>query len=471
MSIVGTQAVSMSDLMKLGVPALNAMAQGQAKTIAPSYMVIAALKALTDQQKGMSSPVPQATVKDQVVAQAQPAPMQAGIGQMRPPVQKFSVGGTPERQSEFDDPDWTLFDLRTDAQKAAVRSDGPFFDLRSQEQKDAQRRARYPQSDVEGGRGRVTPFSVPATQATDPTARVGTEKGRATNTNPFAPPRSGAAPQMPDSMSASVSSSARSRGVGGAGTNPLAKYAELGKMPTADSFKLDIPKNERLEAAAAKFSKPDAERMAELRAAEENAGLSAFARGMVDPKRGRGFGAVFGAAAADYNDTKEARADKRREYEDKREALATQLGIQVGDNARQDFLKQSEWGAARAEKAFDQGIQALRARNEATHFGNQEILKAREIEAHLAAVSEQAATRKDNNLLQRVAMISQQRTALSEKAKAAVYDKYKQMPTFGMDPTLQRRADYEANSAAQAAEAKYLISVAPLLKQLGVPVE
>jgi hypothetical protein len=84
MSIVGTQSVSMGELMKLGPQTLNAMAQGQINSIAPSYMVIAALKALTDEQKGAAVPQPQGTVKDRVIAQATP-PMQAGLGQMMPP--------------------------------------------------------------------------------------------------------------------------------------------------------------------------------------------------------------------------------------------------------------------------------------------------------------------------------------------------------------------------------------------------
>jgi len=448
MSIVGTQAVSMSDLMKLGVPALNAMAQGQAKTIAPSYMVIAALKALTDQQKGMSSPVPQATVKDQVVAQAQPAPMQAGIGQMQPTVQRLAVGGEVERIG-----------------MGAYGTESP----EETEYRAANTKKRF--SDWLKGKDTAYDFSTPAvpaavetTQATDPTARVGTEKGRATNTNPFAPPRSGAAPQMPDSMSASVSSSARSRGVGGAGTNPLAKYAELGKMPTADSFKLDIPKNEQLEAAAAKFSKPDTERMAELRAAEENAGLSAFARGMVDPKRGRGFGAVFGAAAADYNDTKEARADKRREYEDKREALATELGIKVGDNARQDFLKQSEWGAARAEKAFDQGIQALRARNEATRFGNQDVLEREKINMMAAANAIQAQIRRDGMTASHADKIQKLYLTAQEIAIKAAESKYgKSDPMLAMTPEGQQREQAKQTLY----EAEYSKAVSALEARLG----
>ena len=93
MSIVGAEAVSLSDLMKLGPEALGAMAQGQTKSIAPSYMVLAALKSLTEQKQGMAPNVPQTTVKDQVVQQAMPQqPQQMGIGAMAP--QKFAEGGS-----------------------------------------------------------------------------------------------------------------------------------------------------------------------------------------------------------------------------------------------------------------------------------------------------------------------------------------------------------------------------------------
>lgn len=457
MSIVGTQAVSMGDLMKLGVPALNAMAQGQAKTIAPSYMVIAALKALTDQQKGMSSPVPQATVKDQVVAQAQP--MQAGIGQMQPPVQRMAGGGQVESylQPEFDDPAFAMFDFRSDAQKAASGSRrGPLFDLRTQAQKEAQRRARYPQSDVEGGRGKVNPPAVLATQGTDATD-YGNEQLRT------ARPQATAPNADPTSVSAGYSASAKSRGIGGT-ENPLSKYAKLGKMPTAESFTLDIPKNAQLEAAAAKFSKPDAERMAELRAAEENAGLSAFARGMVDPKRGRGFGAVFGAAAADYNDTKEARADKRREYEDRREALGTQLGIQIGDNARQDFLKKSEWGAQRANEAFDQGIKTLQAENQAIHFGNQEVLEREKINMMAAANAIQAQIRRDGMTASHADKIQKLYLTAQEIAIKAAESKYgKSDPMLAMTPEGQQREQ----AKQRLYEAEYSKAVSALEARLG----
>jgi hypothetical protein len=114
--------------------------------------------------------------------------------------------------------------------------------------------------------------------------------------------------------------------------------------------------------------------MAELKKAEERAGLAAFGRGMLNTKNGTGFGAVFGNAAADYVDAKEAKAEKRREYEDRREALATELGIRVGAEAKEDYLKNSEWGAKRADEANKLAIDRLRTTNEAVRAGNAETL-------------------------------------------------------------------------------------------------
>ena len=84
--------------------------------------------------------------------------------------------------------------------------------------------------------------------------------------------------------------------------------------------------------------------MAELKAAESRAGLGAFARGMLDTRNGTGFGAVFGRAAADSNDAQEDRADKRRAYEDKRQEMAMQLGIKLGDESKAKLTSLTQKG-------------------------------------------------------------------------------------------------------------------------------
>ena len=364
MSIVGTQSVSMSDLMKLGPQALGAMAQGQTQSIAPSYMVIAALKALTDQQRGMGAQVPQGTVKDQVLAQAAPPPTQVGIGAMQP--QGFAGGGP----------------VGTAAVNAQIadyfrQRFGPGWDRFKEETRRglSQRRRVAGEPDDTDELPKGTEATKPGG---DPYARVGTEKGRATNNNPN---YSNEPIEGPPPIAAEITAPAAARGIGSTGVNPTMKYGKLGayekmgELAKPDQFKLDIPKNEQLLAAADKFSKPDEARMKELRGAEENAGLAAFARGMMNTKNGVGFGAAFGPAAADYVDTKEAKAEKRREYEDQREALATQLGIQVGAEAKADYLANSEWGAKRADAVNKQAIDILRSNNESTRFANADVLE------------------------------------------------------------------------------------------------
>lgn len=92
MSGTGAFAVKRDDLLLMGLPALKAMANGQTPTIAPSYMVLAAIKTLTDKQAGQQTPQDQGTIKDQIMSKTS-NPYQAGIGQMMPQQQQFARGG------------------------------------------------------------------------------------------------------------------------------------------------------------------------------------------------------------------------------------------------------------------------------------------------------------------------------------------------------------------------------------------
>lgn len=371
MSIVGAQSVSMGDLIKLGPQALTAMAQGQMPTIAPSYMVIAALKALTDQQAGMQQPQPQGTVKDQVVAQATP-PAQAGIGAMQP-VKGFAEGGevegswidrlppeaglrsiieyfkNPRRRPILDE----LFSSKEDEPKLPytkpTRPSIPFVDI--------------PEVAIEGESPRQ------AVPAVDRDRGVGVRA----------------------SMGAT---SSRTGGIG-ATKDPLSKYREMKEAPGPEAFNLNIPKNQQLEEAYAKYRNPNEARMKELRNAEENAGLAAFARGMVDPKRGRGFGAVFGPAAADYVEAKESKAEKRRDYEDKREAMADQIGIQLGEQARKDYLDNTRFKFDRSDKVLEQEFKKTELANQAIRAQNQEVLDRERMQIQREANAIQAAIRRD----------------------------------------------------------------------------
>jgi hypothetical protein len=353
MSIVGTQSVSMSDLMKLGPQALGAMAQGQTQSIAPSYMVIAALKALTDQQKGMQSQVPGQTIKDQVVAQATP-PQQAGIGAMAPPVQKFSGGGQP---------------VGTEAVNAQIadyfrQRFGPAWDSFKEETQRGLAGRRQTEEDINYGHegNRV------ATQATAPTGivgvppqeRVGTEKGRATNTNPVVPQSGG---------SAAISSSTARSGIGG-GNSLLEKYKDNAVKPKtlAEIEGLAISEDKFLNDAIDKYGKPDEKRMKELRDTEARTGILQFGAGMLE---GGSFGDTFAKAVNKGNTAQQAEAEKRRTYEDKREAVATELGLKKGSREYENFFKNVEYkkGERDADLAAqkdtrDYGFKATQAKNE-----------------------------------------------------------------------------------------------------------
>lgn len=468
MSNVGAQSVSMGDLMKLGVPALNAMAQGQQSSIAPSYMVISALKALTDQQKGMQQPVPNGTIKDQLVAQTAPP---VGIAQLQPgamppqPVKGFS-GADGESQVRGS---W----VDSLPEGAGIHSIMRY--LRNPNRK--------PLLD-EIFSSREEPPPLPkGTQATIPSLPmmpIPEVPGYEEASSPQPRTQMPATDSVRESARNSITASASSRGVGAAGNNPLAKYETLDPTPSAASFQLDIPKNQQLADAAAKYASPDEARMAELKAAESRAGLGAFARGMLDTRNGTGFGAVFGRAAADSNDATEARADKRREYEDRRADVARELGIKVGDQGRQDFITKTDYGDKRAEEARKAELESKTFGNTTTARQNEEVLKLRQLEieaekvrATLSQVAETAAARKDGKLQALIASIADKREKAVSDTKADVYAKHKDNPMWAMksDPKVVFKVESEAAMAAQAADARYMVMLKPMLREMGVPTE
>ena len=397
MSIVGPEAVKYDHLKAMGIPTLKAMAFGQIPSMGHSWEILAALKELMDVEKGKGAQVPQGTVKDQVLAQAAP-PMQAGIGAMQPPmgaqppVRGFAEGGpvgTAAVNAQLADYFRKMF--------------GPGWDRFKEETRRglSQRRRVAGEPDDIG----EIPKGTEATKSSgDPYARVGTEKGRATNNNPNYSNEPIERREAP--IAAEITAPPVARGIGSTGVNPVNKYGRLGEyektgeLAKPDQYKLDIPKNAQLGEAAERYKTPDPVRIKELREAEEGAGLAAFGRGMLGTKNGTGFGAVFGSAAADYVDAKEAKAEKRREYEDQREALATQLGIQVGKEAKDDYLANSKWGAERADAANQQAIRVLQAQNEATRFGNAEILDREKMAMTERIAAQSAAVQREANALQ-----------------------------------------------------------------------
>ncbi len=456
MSIVGTQAVSMSDLMKLGPQTLGAMAQGQMQTIAPPYMVLAALKALTDEKAGMQAQVPGQTVKDQVVAQATP-PAQAGIGAMAPqPMQKFADGGTVgsyigRSRGQNLLPNTTGFEgmsigelLSALADKGSgylKRAYDAFGDLDSSMKQSV--RGAQPTTPTGEGRARLSEAAI----SSDQEEPLGNEGRR--EPMPFADRT------QPVGMRASASATSRG-GLGGM-AGPLAKYEKApNATPSPASFQLDIPKNEQLEAAVKKFSSPDEKRMAELKEAERNAGLGAFAKGIL---QGRGFGGAFGPAVADSIEAQTARGDKRREYEDARERVATELGIKQGEQARQDFLAKTEYGDKRSDKAREQEMERWKTANQIINYENQAELEKYKISMMAEANRIAAEVRRDGLKQHQIAAIQGLYTKAQE---LAVAEAEREFGKTDFDPALaqspQMRSDMEKRQQAKRTRIEQLMS-------------
>jgi len=381
------QKVSLDDLTALGLDRLQAMASGQQSSIAPSYLVIAAIEALKKGKAGVQLPQPQGTVKDQLLASLQPKPMPTppsamGIGAMAqqpqppaqpappqapPPVQGMAEGGEVKSFMDRVSDDSLLGMIRAWRDRISAITDKP-----------------YKEEDIPD----ISPTkpTLPPMQDLPIPDVVVNGVQQKVDSGP-----------KPDPITAArISASASQRGVGSLGGKPqsLSPYdSKIPDAPDPKSFQLNIPKNQALIDAAAKFSKPDEARMKELRAAEENAGLAAFGAGMVKP--GGHFGGVFAGAARDYVNTKEAKAEKRREYEDKREALAMQLGIEVDKTARDDFLKNSEYGDKKSNQAWERGMAQVDAKMKGTHYANQELLEREKIQMQRDAHNLAASIRRD----------------------------------------------------------------------------
>lgn len=526
------QKVSLDDLTAMGLDRLQAMASGQQSSIAPSYLVIAAIEALKKGKAGVQQPQPQGTVKDQLLASLQPKPMPTppsamGIGAMaqqpqppaqpappqapQPPVQgmaeggsvqHFETGGDVARQAEdrkrikdilrgFGDTAVDAVDAGADIVSAVPR--GIAGALNSSVIRGANAfGADIPYiPDVEGANYEsMTPYTdfrkrERAEEKNNREGRIGTERGRATNRTSAESPVFRAEPppmaDLPipdvsltktDPIAAAIAGSARSRGVGAFQGNAAKLKGYDGKIPDApdpSSFKLNIPKNQALIDAAAKFSKPDEARMKELRAAEENAGLAAFGAGMIKP--GGSFGGVFAGAVRDAVNAKETKAEKRREYEDKREMLATQLGIKVGDDARQDFLANSKWGSERAQEAFERGATQVKARLDATKAENHDALEAEKIKAEYAKIREMAAARGDAKMLALAERVARTQQEVGQRAYTMAIEKMKaaKPADAAIDPTWESRVTFNANKERIRAEEQFMAtSGAEILRRVGI---
>lgn len=379
------QKVSLDDLTALGLDRLQAMASGQQSSIAPSYLVIAAIEALKKGKAGVQQPQPQGTVKDQLLASLQPKPVPAppsamGIGAMAqqqaaqpaspqapPPVQGMAEGGEVKSFMDRLGDDSLLGMIRAWRDRTSALTDKPY------KEEDI--------PDISPTKPTLPPMQdLPIPEVVIEGLKQKVDSG-----------------PKPDPITAArISASASQRGVGSLGgkPQPLSLYdSKIPDAPDPKSFQLNIPKNQALIDAAAKFSKPDEARMKELRAAERNAGLAAFGAGMIKP--GGNFGGVFAGAVRDAVGAEEVKAEKRREYEDKREMFATQLGIKVGDDAREDFLKNSEYGDMKSNQAWERGMAQVDAKMKGVHYANQEIFEREKIQMQRDAHNLAAAIRRD----------------------------------------------------------------------------
>jgi hypothetical protein len=386
---------SIGDLVMMGstpegLQRLRSIANGPPNPTYPGHLVVAALAQIKSIQDAATQPQPQGTVKDQLLASLQPKPMPTppsamGIGAMarpmpprmppqgppqmpqQPPVQGMAGGGEVKSFMDRMSDDSLLGMIRAWRDRTSALTDKPY------KEEDI--------PDISPTKPTLPPMQdLPIPEVVIEGLKQKVDSG-----------------PKPDPITAArISASASQRGVGSLGGKPqsLSPYdSKIPDAPDPKSFQLNIPKNQALIDAAAKFSKPDEARMKELRAAEENAGLAAFGAGMVKP--GGSFGGVFAGAARDYVNTKEAKAEKRREYEDKREALAMQLGIKVGDDAREDFIKNSEYGDKKSNQAWERGMAQVDVKMKGTHYANQEILEREKIAMQRDAHNLAAAIRRD----------------------------------------------------------------------------
>lgn len=456
MSIVGTESVSMSDLMKLGPQTLNAMAQGQMQSIAPSYMVIAALKSLTDQQKAQQQPMPGGTVKDQVIQQSMP-PQQAGIGSMAPQ-QMFAEGGSVQPTTQ------ELNDRILDYFR-------PWWERTKEETRRGLASHRRTLDEINyGNEGRGQEWAPLRNMGVIPTAPTAAQvaqypKAEFSNEGRNAPVREDV-PTPPFAATRSVDRG----GIRSAGGSPTDKYKfgpDNVKRPDLNSVSVPkMPENTYLDEALAKYSKPNEARLAELRQSEKMAGLGAFAEGIL---QGRGLGGALGPAAAAAARAMEERADKRRAFEDNWDSIARDLGLKKGTDEYN--RARDKYDMQRTEQAA-QYQESVRGQQRADDITAKQIdfqLRGQQIAAQFAQIREAAAARRDNRLLAQVNQVQSDYERARTNVQKEVTERYSKLPTYGMDPELQRRAASEVSQQLASLEQRYLPRVEALMKQMGVP--
>lgn len=427
MSIVGASGVNLKDLEGLGVPTLTAMAQGQIKSVAPSYMVLAALKSLTDAQKGMMQPQ-QPTVKDQVVSQAVPA-VQQGMGAAAP-VAAFADGGS-------------VYSLPPEAGWHSIKRviDG-LMQWEGLGAKDLPKTAATPSKSTATYEP-VTPIKgelrYPDVIPTAFAERSSEQPTTATRT---------------------------SAGIASAGPSPVSRYKpgrfedKLEFTAKPEDYKLNIPKNQQLIDAYNRMSKPDEARMKEYADERRMSGLAALAQGIM---QGRGLGQAIPQAAAGFVGATRGVDKERRAYEDARQRAAMELGIKVGEQDREDYKTGAEYGVkragvddARAIAAHKAGLDAFNA-NETNQYRQQQVaLDAERVRASFAQVKEMALARRDSNIAQEITRIEARAEQAAKDAEKLVMDAAAKSVTFSSNPDEQRLAASRAAQAGALARAEFL---------------
>ncbi len=194
--------------------------------------------------------------------------------------------------------------------------------------------------------------------------------------------------------------------------------------------------------------------------------------------KGRGFGGAFPGAAAATQRAMQEKADKRMEYELARERARDQLGISIGDQKRGDYLAGVKYGDERYDSAFNQaakqqelGIAGATAENTANYQRANIDAEYAKISATLAAVREQAAARKDSNMLSRLSTLENQRAQRMEAARKNIMDEYTKNPLFATDQRMQWDARRRSEDAATAVDKQFMLMIRPVLRDMGVNVE
>lgn len=416
MNIVGPQSVSLADLMKLGPERLNAMAQGQEKSIAPSYMIISALDAWNKSRQGVEQPVGPKSVAQGVMEQA--APQQAGIAGMMPqqPMQRFSGGGTIEGYDPELEDDKNLGEYIKNMVSGVgnIGLDALLFPPKAVAAGINQglvrplRMAGLNTPYIEAGldrSGAATNYNnwrkrfAGQTEPTKPTAPL-----RASNLTPqqienlSRPGASSAASKVAATTTAAPAATAKKAGVAAVAASPLGKYERFN--PTERELsKIAVPEIEANAALPEAIKDLIAQRAEATERAKANAmaaGLTSFGAGMVAPGR-RGFGAAFAPAAHASLGTMQGIRGEADKEDALLRAKQREMNVAVGEEKRKDAQAMYDRRRAEEERLYGREKDKWKAGHDTTEAQNREALELRRQDIMREGNAIAAAARADAN--------------------------------------------------------------------------